>query len=190
MRGAFDAAINDKQLRAEAAKMNLAVSPSTGEDVAALLRESTSRARRWSRRPRSPVGAVIAIDSSDHCGRRRLKARVHSSALLRKMPTGALPVTGRGLERGCIGRRYSRRVWPSVRGCDSTSLGGHVLSISFDPYIFCFLLCIAYGCQRARPDDPYFRDRHRAEEWREHRIWRRLFHCLELQFIADRDARG
>jgi len=39
MRRAFDAAMNDKELRAEAAKMNLAVAPSTGEDVAALLRQ-------------------------------------------------------------------------------------------------------------------------------------------------------
>jgi len=39
MRRAFDAAMNDKELRADAAKMNLAVAPSTGEEVAALLRE-------------------------------------------------------------------------------------------------------------------------------------------------------
>jgi len=39
MRRAFDAAMNDNDLRGEAAKMNLAVAPSTGEAVAALLRE-------------------------------------------------------------------------------------------------------------------------------------------------------
>jgi tripartite-type tricarboxylate transporter receptor subunit TctC len=39
MRRAFDATMADKDLRAEAAKMNLAVGPSTGEEVAALLRQ-------------------------------------------------------------------------------------------------------------------------------------------------------
>jgi tripartite-type tricarboxylate transporter receptor subunit TctC len=39
VRRAFDATMNDKELRAEAARMNLAVAPSTGEQVAALLRE-------------------------------------------------------------------------------------------------------------------------------------------------------
>ena len=38
LRRAFDATIADPELRAEAAKMNLAVEPSTGEGVAALLR--------------------------------------------------------------------------------------------------------------------------------------------------------
>jgi len=38
LRRAFDATIADPELRAEAARMNLAVEPSTGEDVAALLR--------------------------------------------------------------------------------------------------------------------------------------------------------
>ena len=39
MRRAFDATMTDKDLRAEAVKMNLAVAPITGEQVAALLRE-------------------------------------------------------------------------------------------------------------------------------------------------------
>jgi tripartite-type tricarboxylate transporter receptor subunit TctC len=39
LRRAFDATMNDPELRSEAAKMNLAVEPSTGEQVAALLRQ-------------------------------------------------------------------------------------------------------------------------------------------------------
>jgi hypothetical protein len=39
MRRAFDATMRDGELRAEAAKMNLAVDPITGEEVAALLRQ-------------------------------------------------------------------------------------------------------------------------------------------------------
>jgi tripartite-type tricarboxylate transporter receptor subunit TctC len=39
LRRAFDATMNDPELRSEAAKMNLAVDPSTGEQVAALLRQ-------------------------------------------------------------------------------------------------------------------------------------------------------
>jgi tripartite-type tricarboxylate transporter receptor subunit TctC len=39
LRRAFDASMNDPELRSEAAKMNLAVEPSTGEQVAALLRQ-------------------------------------------------------------------------------------------------------------------------------------------------------
>jgi tripartite-type tricarboxylate transporter receptor subunit TctC len=39
LRRAFDATMADPELRAEAAKMNLAVEPSTGEQVAALLRQ-------------------------------------------------------------------------------------------------------------------------------------------------------
>jgi tripartite-type tricarboxylate transporter receptor subunit TctC len=38
LRRAFDATLADPELRAEAARMNLAVEPSTGEDVVALLR--------------------------------------------------------------------------------------------------------------------------------------------------------
>src|SRR5215467_5996486 len=38
LRRAFDATLADPELRAEASKMNLAVEPSTGEDVVALLR--------------------------------------------------------------------------------------------------------------------------------------------------------
>jgi tripartite-type tricarboxylate transporter receptor subunit TctC len=38
LRRAFDAAMNDPELRAEAAKMNLAIAPITGEQVAELLR--------------------------------------------------------------------------------------------------------------------------------------------------------
>jgi tripartite-type tricarboxylate transporter receptor subunit TctC len=38
LRRAFDATMTDPDLRAEAARMNLAVEPSTGEDVMALLR--------------------------------------------------------------------------------------------------------------------------------------------------------
>jgi len=39
LRRAFDAAMNDPELRAEAAKMNLAIAPMTGEQVAQLLRQ-------------------------------------------------------------------------------------------------------------------------------------------------------
>jgi hypothetical protein len=39
MRRAFDATLADPELRAEAAKMNLAVAPTTGAAVAALLRQ-------------------------------------------------------------------------------------------------------------------------------------------------------
>jgi len=39
LRRAFDATVADPELRAEAARMNLAVEPSTGEQVAALLRQ-------------------------------------------------------------------------------------------------------------------------------------------------------
>jgi tripartite-type tricarboxylate transporter receptor subunit TctC len=39
LRRAFDAAMNDPALRAEAARMNLAIAPITGEQVAQLLRE-------------------------------------------------------------------------------------------------------------------------------------------------------
>ncbi len=39
LRRAFDATLNDPELRAEAAKMNLAIEPSTGEQVAELLRK-------------------------------------------------------------------------------------------------------------------------------------------------------
>jgi tripartite-type tricarboxylate transporter receptor subunit TctC len=39
LRRAFDATVADPELRAEAAKMNLAVEPSTGEQVATLLRQ-------------------------------------------------------------------------------------------------------------------------------------------------------
>src|SRR5215510_2568990 len=39
LRRAFDATVSDPELRAEAAKMNLAVEPSSGEQVAALLRQ-------------------------------------------------------------------------------------------------------------------------------------------------------
>jgi hypothetical protein len=39
LRRAFDAAVRDPALRADAGKMNLAVEPSSGEQVAALLRQ-------------------------------------------------------------------------------------------------------------------------------------------------------
>jgi tripartite-type tricarboxylate transporter receptor subunit TctC len=39
LRRAFDATMTDPDLRAEAGRMNLAVEPSTGEQVAALLRQ-------------------------------------------------------------------------------------------------------------------------------------------------------
>jgi tripartite-type tricarboxylate transporter receptor subunit TctC len=39
LRRAFDATVADRELRAEAAKMNLAIEPSTGEQVVALLRQ-------------------------------------------------------------------------------------------------------------------------------------------------------
>jgi tripartite-type tricarboxylate transporter receptor subunit TctC len=39
LRRAFDAAMSDPELRAEAAKMNLAIAPITGEQVAQLLRQ-------------------------------------------------------------------------------------------------------------------------------------------------------
>jgi tripartite-type tricarboxylate transporter receptor subunit TctC len=39
LRRAFDATMADPELRADAGKMNLAVEPSTGEQVAALLRQ-------------------------------------------------------------------------------------------------------------------------------------------------------
>jgi hypothetical protein len=39
MRRAFEATMADRELRAEAARMNLAVAPTTGAEVAALLRQ-------------------------------------------------------------------------------------------------------------------------------------------------------
>jgi tripartite-type tricarboxylate transporter receptor subunit TctC len=39
LRRAFDATMADPELRAEAARMNLAIESSTGEQVAALLRQ-------------------------------------------------------------------------------------------------------------------------------------------------------